>query len=231
MKSTLKHIIHKLTKPKSSQLKANLQMTLEEWVIYHQKHVHFNSKWMGAPAWKNPLDAWVYQEIIYEVKPDYVVEIGSAHGGSTLFLANILDIIGKGKVISIDIDRSKFKVKHKRIIAIKGDSCSKKVVTKVENEIKKGSVLVIQDGDHRQDGVTKDLESYCNIVTKGSYFIIEDSIVDLIKPPKDVSWLEGSGPTKAIQNFLASHNEYKIDHGWEKYILTYNPGGFLKKIK
>ena len=81
------------------------QMTLREWLIYHHKDIVYDKcTWMGVRALKNPFDAWIYQEIIYEVKPDVIVEIGSAEGGSTLFFANLLDLLGSGTVVSVDID-------------------------------------------------------------------------------------------------------------------------------
>ena len=206
-------------------------MTLRQWLLYHQKNIVFDKcYWMGVRALKNPFDAWIYQEIIYDVKPDVIVEIGSAEGGSTLYFANLLDILGKGMVISIDIDRSKYNVKHDRIVVITGDSSSQEVITKTAELCRGKSVLVIHDGDHHKEQVLKDLRSYSKLVSVKSYFIVEDSIVDLFKPGDGIGqWYEG--PLKAIEQFISETSNFVVDKERERYILTYNPKGFLKRIR
>ena len=185
---------------------------------------------MGVRAIKNPLDAWIYQEIIYEVKPDIIVEIGSAEGGATLFLANILDFIGNGKVVSVDIDRTNYTVKHDRIIEITGDSRSPQVFKKVSDLCNGKKVLVIQDGDHRKDGVLADLRDYSRLVTVGSYFIVEDGIIDLFRSGDGIGMSE-DGPLKATEQFLSENSKFEVDTTRERYILTYNPRGFLRRVK
>jgi cephalosporin hydroxylase len=107
-------------RPIPAPYRQQFRMSLYKWLLYHQESIVFDkASWMGVKALKNPLDAWIYQEIIYEVKPDFVIEIGSFNGGSTLYLANLLDIIGSGSVISIDIDRSRFQVNHPRISVLR----------------------------------------------------------------------------------------------------------------
>jgi cephalosporin hydroxylase len=185
---------------------------------------------MGVRALKNPFDAWIYQEIIYDVKPDVIVEIGSAEGGSTLYFANLLDILGKGMVISIDIDRSKYGVKHDRIVVITGDSSSQEVIAKITKLCHGKCVLVVHDGDHHREQVLKDLRSYSKLVSVNSYFIVEDSIVDLFKPGDGLGqWYEG--PLKAIEQFISETSNFVVDKERERYILTYNPKGFLKRIR
>lgn len=207
-----------------------LNMTLRQWLVYHHKEIVFkNNYWMGVKALKNPLDCWIYQEIIYEVKPEMIIEIGCAQGGSTLYLANLLDLLGKGQIISVDQDRSKFKVKHGRIIEIEGDSTSAQVVAKVTGLCSGKTVLVIQDGDHNRDGVLKDLRNYSPLVTPGSYFIVEDSVVDLYSAQEDLG-MKVEGPLPAIAQFLSENPNFEIDMDRERYLMTYNPHGFLKRI-
>jgi cephalosporin hydroxylase len=209
-----------------------LEMPLKEWLMHYQQ-IHFNkSSWMGIRALKNPLDAWIYQEIIYEVKPDVIIEIGSKEGGSTLFLANLLDAIGKGQVISIDINRSDFLAKHPRIIEITGNSSSQDIVLKVSELCRDKSVLVIHDADHHKEQVLRDLTLYSALVSLNSYFIVEDSIVDLYGSLGFPGWSAGQeGPLAAIEEFLQSNPRFIADKEKERYILTYNPKGFLKRIK
>lgn len=205
-------------------------MTLREWLIFHQKNIVFNKcNWMGVRCLKNPLDTWIYQELIHAIKPDILIEIGSYEGGSTLYFANILDIIGKGKVISIDIDRSNFKAKHDRIIVIDGDSASHEVFSKVEDLCKNKKVLVIHDGAHDKEHVLKDLSLYSTLVSVGSYLIVEDTVIDLFEYG-DGMGTHYEGPLRAITEFVNGNNNYMIDDDCERYILTYNQRGFLKRI-
>jgi cephalosporin hydroxylase len=206
-------------------------MKLKQWLIYHQKDIVFNKcSWMGVHTIKNPLDAWIYQEIIYDVQPDVIVEIGSFEGGSTLYLAHLLDILGKGMVISIDIDRKIYHVEHKRIVVITGDSSSQEVISKVSELSSGRSVLILHDGDHHKEQVLKDLQNYSKFVSLNSYFIVEDGVIDLFKP-RDSLGSFGEGPLAAVEQFLEKNHDFIVDTERERYILTYNPRGFLKRIR
>jgi cephalosporin hydroxylase len=205
-------------------------MTLRDWLIYHQNDIVFDQvKWMGIPALKNVLDAWIYQEILYEVQPDVLVEIGSRYGGSTKYFADIMSILGKGKVISIDIDRSVYELEHERVTALTGNSSDHEILSAVEEWCKNKTVMVIQDGDHRRHQVLKDLENYSKFVSINSYFIVEDGIVDLYHHGDSLGFDE-KGPLAAIEEFLNDNPHFEIDCPRERYILTYNPKGFLKRI-
>lgn len=188
---------------------------------------------MGVPMIKNPLDAWAFSEILYEVKPERVIEIGSGAGGTTLYLANLLDLIGNGVVISIDINREIFTAKHKRIIEITGDSHSLSTFRKAAKLCKGKSVLVIHDGDHNKGAVLKDLRTYSRLVTLNSYFIVEDGILDLFAPTSVIGLSGGveEGPLAAVQEFLQENTAFHVDRRWERYIITYNPQGYLKRTK
>lgn len=225
--------VFKIFRPTRNDYRKIFNMTLGQWMIYHQKNIVFNKcYWMGAKAMKNPLDAWIYQEIIYSVKPDIIIEIGSANGGGTLYLAHLLDIIGQGKIISIDIDRTNYNIKHDRIITITGNSSSSEVVEKIFKLCQNKSVLIIHDGDHSEKHVLKDLQCYSNLVSIGSYFIVEDGIIDLFRPGNGMGTLIFSdGPLVAVEKFLSENNNFIVDKKCERYLITYNPKGFLKRIK
>ena len=204
--------------------------TLREWLVFHQKEIVFKQvNWMGTQILKNPLDIWVYQEIIYEVKPDVIVEIGSKYGGSTKYFANLLDLLDNGIVVSIDIDRSKYHLEHKRVHVLTGDSASPEIVAAVTRLCQDKTVLVIQDGDHRKQQVLKDLENYAPLVTNGSYYIVEDGIVDLFHFGDGLGFKDPC-PLAAVEEFLATHSEFIVDKEKERYMLTYNPNGFLKRV-
>jgi cephalosporin hydroxylase len=205
-------------------------MSLRQWLIYHQKEIVFDQvTWMGTPIWKNPLDAWIYQEIIYEVQPDVIVEIGSRYGGGTKYLANLLDMLGKGMVISIDIDRSVYNFDHERVKVLTGNSSAPKIISEVAGMCRGKTVLVIQDGDHRKKQALEDLENYSRFISVNSYFIMEDGIVDLFHHDDGLGF-QDAGPLAAVEEFLSRNSHFAIDPTRERYILTYNPKGFLKRI-
>jgi cephalosporin hydroxylase len=205
-------------------------ISLRDWLAYHQREIVFDRcHWMGVPTLKNPLDAWIYQEILWETRPDVVVEIGSHSGGSTLFFAHMLDLLGGGQVVSIDIDRSRFQAEHPRIVALTGDCSSPEIVGKVAGLCQDQKVLVIHDGDHSRGAVLRDLELYAGFVNPGGYLIVEDGILDLFPPGDDFGWLV-EGPLPAIDDFLAAHPEFEADAARERYVATYNPRGFLRRV-
>ncbi len=180
------------------------------------------SHWMGVRALKNPLDAWIYQEILYEVRPQVVVELGSAYGGSTLFLCHILDLLGvEATVVSVDQQHSHFAAEHQRIEKVTGDTRSPEVIARVGELCDGKRTLLIHDASHVADVVLEDLRNYGPLVTPGSYMIVEDGVRD---------FLAGlPGPVAAIDQLLAESREFEIDQKRERYLFTYNPRGFLRR--
>jgi cephalosporin hydroxylase len=225
------HRVSRLLRPMRADYRRRLGISLKQWILYHQEKILFEEcYWMGARALKNPLDAWIYQEIVYEAQPDVILEIGSMFGGSTLYLANLLDLLGKGRVISVDIDRSKFSVKHPRITEITGASSSPEVIAQVFQLCHDKSVLIIQDAAHDKEGVLQDLRNYSKLVSLNSYFIVEDGIIDLFSP-KDIIGAFWEGPLAATEEFLRENPNFVADAERERYYLTANPRGFLKRIR
>ncbi len=208
------------------------RMSLREWLIRHQNEIVFESvSWMGLKTWKNPLDAWIYQEILHEVRPDVVVEIGSQYGGSTKYFADLLNLMGHGAVISIDPHRKEYNLTHKRVLALTGKSSDRNILAQVEEHCTGKKVFVIQDGDHSKAQVLNDLENYSPFVSVGSYFVVEDGIVDLFHSEDGLGFSEEDpGPLAAIEEFLGRHSEFIVDKSRERYVLTYNPKGFLKRV-
>ncbi len=187
-----------------------------------------NTRWMGHRTMKCPLDLWVYQEILFELKPDIVIETGVNEGGGAAFLVSIMDSIGKGKLIAVDIELLENRPVHERITYIKGSSTDEKVVQQIFGMIKENQViLVILDSDHNMPHVLKEMEIYSSFVSKGSYMIVEDSNVN--GHPVMPNW--GDGPFEAIQEFLTHNDSFEIEKEREKYYMTFNPNGYLKKIR
>lgn len=186
-----------------------------------------NTRWMGHRTMKCPFDLWVYQEILFEIKPDIVIETGVNEGGGTAFLVSIMDSISKGKLITVDIELLENRPIHERITYIKGSSTDEKVVQQISEKINGNQVvLVILDSDHNKPHVLKEMEIYSKFVTRGSYLIVEDSNVN--GHPVMPNW--GEGPFEAIKEFLGKNDSFEIDKKREKYYMTFNPSGYLKKI-
>ena len=184
--------------------------------------------WLGAQALKNPLDLWVYQEIMFETRPELVVETGTYRGGSAFFLASICDLVGAGEVVSIDIEpvRDDYP-RHPRITYLGGrSSTDPEVVAEVRDRADgKRPVLVILDSDHSQGHVEAELEAYAPLVPVGCYVIVEDSNIGQIR--KDLM----PGPLQAVETFLARRDDFEIDREREKFLITSNPSGYLRRVR
>lgn len=208
-----------------------LSQTLADWVIYHQKEIITKQvTWMGVPLWKNVLDLHIYQEIIFEMSPEVILEIGSAHGGSTLYFAHLCDILNKGTVVSIDVSREDFAVTHHRIVQLTGNSTDERIVRQAHEIARGKSTLVIQDGDHSKEVVLADLRNYSDLVPLNGYFIVEDTIADVFNPGNSVG-RRLDGPLCAVEEFVRQNSSFIIDEDRERYILTQNPRGYLQRIK
>lgn len=189
--------------------------------------------WLGVPVSKCPPDLWIYQEIIYERKPELIVETGTQYGGSALFLANLLDFIGSGRVVTVDIrtyeglpQHERVLVEHPRIEYLLGSSTSPEVVERIK-ALADGAerVMVILDSDHRMQHVLKELSIYSNIVTDDQYLIVEDT--DINGHPVFENF--GPGPMEALERFLAHDKRFVIDKSREKFLMTVLPNGYLLK--
>tara|TARA_B110000014_G_C19947449_1_gene490270 strand:- start:125 stop:661 length:537 start_codon:yes stop_codon:yes gene_type:complete len=177
---------------------------------------------------KCPLDLWIYQEILHDLKPDVVIETGVNEGGGAAFLVSIMDSIGKGKLITVDIELLEGRPIHERITYIKGSSTEEKIVEQIFQMIRDSKVvLVILDSDHNKPHVLKEMEIYSKFVTPNSYMIVEDSNVN--GHPIMPNW--GEGPFEAVEEFLKNNDSFEIDKKCEKYYMTFNPNGYLRKIR
>ena len=184
-------------------------------------------KWFGVDIIKYPTDLITYQEIIYETKPDLIIECGTNQGGSALFFAHLFDLIGRGEIVTIDI-YNKNGPKHNRINYLNGKSTSREILEQVKSFLGKGKrVMVILDSDHDKNNVLKELKAYNKMVSEGCYLVVEDSNMNGHPVHKNF----GAGPMEAIEEFMENNNDFEVDKTREKFLLTANPRGFLKKIK
>ena len=195
--------------------------------VFYQSNAWTNATWLGVQALKNPLDLWVYQEIMFETRPELVVETGTYRGGSAFFLASMCDLLGEGDVVSIDIEpaRDDYPV-HPRITYLAGrSSTDPEVVAEVRDRAAGRRVLVVLDSDHSQAHVEAELEVYAPLVPVGCYVIVEDSNIGRIR--KDML----PGPFEAVETFMRRSNEFEIDLEREKFLITFNPSGYLRRVR
>jgi cephalosporin hydroxylase len=194
--------------------------------MYYNSMIWLNTYWLGVPVQKCPLDLWIYQEIISEIRPDVIIESGTADGGSAYFLATICDMLQHGRVLTIDLI-PKPRPPHPRIIYLTGSSVSAEIYNTVRSIINPGErVMVILDSDHSYGHVLNELRIYAPVVTSGSYLILEDTNIN----GHPVLPEFGPGPMEALQQFLMENNEFMVDKSREKFFVTFFPNGFLKKI-
>lgn len=192
--------------------------------LYYHRDTYNNTTWMGVPVQKCPLDLWIFQEIVHETRPDVIVEAGTYKGGSAFFLASILDAVGHGQVVSIDIVEHEERPDHPRVHYLLGSSTSEEIVDQVKLFIREGdTVMVALDSDHRRDHVLDELRIYSELVTVGSYLIVEDTHFN--GNPILPGW--GPGPNEALQAFLAEDDRFVADQSREKLLLSFNRGGYL----
>lgn len=220
-----------------------LQALSREWVrrSWGEKY-SYNFKWMGRPIIQLPQDIIAMQEIIWEVRPDLIIETGIAHGGSLIFYASMLELLGgKGEVLGIDIDIREHNrreiEKHlmfKRIRMIQGSSIDPGVVDDVKRFAEtKERVLVCLDSNHEKDHVLEEMRAYCRLVSIGSYMVVFDTIVDKLAGVKGSKGdFATNNPWLAVQAFLAENSNFKVVEEWNhKLFITHNPNGFLQRIR
>lgn len=218
----------------------------------HQLQYSYNFSWLGRPIIQYPQDIIALQEIIYEVKPDLIIETGIAHGGSLIFSASLLSLIdlmsgddpkkSKRKVVGIDIDIRNHNrqaldahpLRHK-IHLIEGSSIDDNIISDVHKFAKPyQNILVCLDSNHTNDHVLAELHAYANLVHKGSYCIVFDTVIDDLPQGSfpDRPWDVGNNPKTAVRTWLKDRTDFEIDHEIDqKLLISVTPNGYLKRIK
>lgn len=190
-----------------------------------------NTRWMGIPTQKLPLDLWIYQEILHETRPDLIIESGTSSGGSALYLAHVCDALGKGRIITIDIEERPGRPRHDRITYLTGSSTSDEIASEIHREVEDGSTraMVILDSDHSEAHVAAELSIYWSLVAPGCYLIVEDTVIG--HPVRRRRGTE-PGPMEAVEKFLRGkgRNRFVPDREREKLMVTFNPKGYLRRV-
>ena len=186
-----------------------------------------STQWLGVAALKLPLDLWIYQEILYDVRPTLIIETGTMHGGSAWYLASVCDLLGTGRIVTVDIVEREGLPSHPRITYVTGSSTALETMERVKGMIEPNErVMVILDSDHARDHVLRELDLYSDLVSPGSYLIVEDTNVN----GHPVHPTHGPGPGEALAEFLARDRRFVVDRTREKLLLTFNPGGYLRRV-
>jgi cephalosporin hydroxylase len=195
--------------------------------LYYDSHVWESTRWLGIQVLKCPMDLWIYQEVLHELRPDVIVETGTFNGGSALFLASVCDLLGRGRVISIDIETRPGLPAHPRITYLEGrSSLEPSLVADLRSHIGgEETVMAILDSDHSKPHVLGELHTYAQLVTSGQYLIVEDSNVNGHPVVPEF----GPGPMEALDEFLAEGAGFSIDQERERLYMTFNPRGYLRK--
>jgi cephalosporin hydroxylase len=220
-----------------------LQNISKEWLQESfKKQYEYNFTWLGRPIIQYPCDIIAMQELIWEVKPDLIIETGIAHGGSIIFSASMLEIIGNGLVIGIDIDirkHNRTEIENhsmfKRIKFIEGSSIDPIIIQQIKKIAEtKHRILVFLDSNHTHEHVLQELKLYSQFVSKDSYIIVFDTFVEDL--PEEFSenrpWGRGNNPKTAVWEFLKTNSDFIMDKNIElKLLVTSAPDGYLRRVK
>lgn len=202
----------------------------------------YNFKWMGRPIIQFPQDMMAMQEIVWAVKPDLIVETGIAHGGSILYYASLLELVGHGEVLGIDIDirAHNREAIHahpmaKRVRMIEGSSTDPAVVARVQAQAQGKKTLVVLDSNHTHAHVLAELHAYAPLVCVGGYCVVMDTVVEDM-PERfftgDRPWHVGNNPKTAVAEYLRGDDRFEVDANLEaKLLITVAPGGYLRRVR
>lgn len=185
------------------------------------------TSWLNVPIWQNVLDLWTIQETIAEVRPALLIETGTNRGGSALFYAHLMDLLGVGRIVTIDI-AVLHSLDHPRVEFLHGSSTSPDVAEQVRQAATDadGPVMVILDGNHDRDHVAAELEIYGPLVTSGSFLLSQDGVIDELTIFSD----SRPGPLEANRTFLAAHPEFEYDSERnERFLLSHHPLGWMRR--
>jgi len=205
--------------------------------FYEEARIWEKNTWLGESCWKLPMDAFVIAELIFKLEPDFVIETGTGKGGSALFYASIMELMGHGEVITCDITRKHDLDNHplrkitERISFFEGDSVSEWTLGQIK-ELVGGTKenIVILDSWHGCNHVLKEMGAYEAFVGNNYYMIVEDTHAG--NPGHPVKWNHDDGGSyEAVKFFLENNDDFVVDHDCEKHIMTFNQSGYLRRIK
>jgi cephalosporin hydroxylase len=185
--------------------------------------------WLGRPVWQNIADIWNLQEGIVARNVDLVVECGTNRGGSSYFMGSLFDLLGRGHVITIDVERL-FEALHPRVEFHQGSSVALEIVELVHRraaELAPHEILVLLDSDHRAGHVLAELRAYADLVPEGGYMLVQDGLIDELRKFRR----DQPGPLAAIRQFLDEDRRFVIDRARsERFFTNHSPSGWLRRL-
>jgi cephalosporin hydroxylase len=198
-------------------------------LYYHSsKQTWQNTEFLGTRVWKNPMDLWLYQELIHEHRPDWIIEAGTKFGGSAYYFARLFDLIGHGQVVTIDVTPQPGRPEHPRITYLEGSSTDPAIFASVDELVGAGKPLIVLDSWHRSDHVLDELRLWSPRVPVGSHIVVEDTHAG--GHPVTTRKLRG-GPWAAVERFLAETDDFVVDESMHKFFFSFNPRGYLKRVR
>lgn len=226
-------------------LKADMKLKAQstKWIEATLPHRYsYNFSWMGRPIIQYPQDMIAMQELIWRVRPQLIIETGIAHGGSLIYYASLLELIGHGTVLGIDIDirphnRAAIEAHPmaRRITLLQGSAIDPSVVAQVRGlAAGKAPIMVVLDSNHTHEHVLAELDAYADLVSAGSYCVVFDTVVEDLPADlyPDRPWGPGNNPKTAVHEFLRRDTRFEIDRDIEaKILVTVAPDGYLKRVR
>jgi len=198
-------------------------------LYYHSSRQTWkNTEFLGAEVWKNPMDLWLYQELIHELRPDAIIEAGTKFGGSAYYFARIFDLVGHGQVITIDVEPQPGRPEHPRITYLEGSSTDPSIAESVDELVGGGKPLIVLDSSHNRDHVLDELRLWSPRVPVGWHIVVEDTHAG--GHPVTTRHRRG-GPWAAVERFLAEDDAFVVDESMHKFFFTFNPRGYLKRVR
>ena len=216
-----------------------MKLVTELWIkaSFHNK-VMYEPTWLGIPIIQYPNDIVMMQELIWKVRPDVVVETGVAHGGGAVLYASILELLGKGKVIGVDIEIRKHNrlainshPLSRRIELVEGSSTAPEMIDEIRSRIPTmGEVLVVLDSNHSYEHVVSEMELYKEFISPGGYMLVMDGVQQMLSdtPTGKAEW-KHDNPLRAIQDFMIRHPDWEVDSYYTRTQISSNPNGFLRR--
>jgi cephalosporin hydroxylase len=222
-----------------AELRGDFEKLVERSAPYRYT---YNFRWLGRPIIQAPQDIVALQEIVWDTQPEVVVETGIAHGGSLVFYASLLQLLGGDReVVGVDIDIrahnreaiESHPLAH-RIAMIEGSAIDPATVERVRELVRGRRTMVVLDSNHTHEHVLRELELYAPLVSEGCYLVVLDTIVERL--PKSLyenrPWGPGDNPMTALDAFLATTDAFAIDREYDdKLLFTVAPRGYLKRVK
>ncbi|MGD0854216.1 MAG: CmcI family methyltransferase [Dehalococcoidia bacterium] len=233
--------LRKYVRTRTDKNNSKLEEVGTKWMkVLTDNRLNYEIDWLGVPIIQTPEDLVLMQELIFKVQPDFIIETGIAHGGGLIYYASLMELLGKGKVIGIDIDIREHNRKvieahplAKRIEMIEGSSTSEEIIKKVRSKIPDNSqVIVCLDSDHTKAHVLKELELYKTFIIPGGYFVVFDTVISkLIEPGNAEEHYTDNSPREAVDEFLKKDKCFEIDKSFNKLFVSCSPDGYLKRIR